>query len=154
MIVVVKKQKSCGGIWRLIFLTLGATVKNIIAKSVLEKITKLQTMKICSYTVLLIHKFTNKGGAVATCKICQHPNRKEIEKDIRNGIKNVGRKWKISGKEISQHKYKCMGWSKLIIITKLEFCELCLDRSICKHKRKLKNCEYWRKYCEDMGRSA
>ena len=154
MIVVVKKQKSCGGIWRLIFLTLGATVKNIIAKSVLEKITKLQTMKICSYTVLLIHKFTNKGEAMAICKVCNHSQRKEIEKDIESGMKNVGRKWGISGKNISQHKYMHMCWNTSLIIKKTEFCEICLEKEECRYKKNLKKCSYWREYCEDIGRTA
>ena len=91
---------------------------------------------------------------MATCKVCQHPKRKEIERDMRSGMKNVGRKWKIDAPHISKHKYNRMNWNLLLTITKTEFCEICLEREGCKKNQNLKICEYWREYCEDMGRSA
>ena len=91
---------------------------------------------------------------MATCKVCQHPNRKEIEKDMRSGMKNVGRKWKIDAPHISRHKYDHMNWNALLTIKKSEFCEICLEKEECRYKKNLKKCSYWREYCEDIGRTA
>ena len=72
---------------------------------------------------------------MATCIVCQHPKRKEIERDMRSGLKNVGRKWKIEAPYISKHKYNHMNWNLLLTITKTEFCEICLEREDVKRIR-------------------
>lgn len=91
---------------------------------------------------------------MAICQVCNHPQRAEIEEDIKSGLKKVGQKWGISGKHISWHKYMHMGWNTELTISRGEFCEICLEREGCKKNQNLKICEYWREYCEDMGRSA
>jgi hypothetical protein len=100
------------------------------------------------------------------CVVCDHPQREEIENDIKNDKPRIAKKYGIRDYQVSKHRLHCMKLKAKynikkkeqdrldLIITKAEFCELCLEKEECKHKGKLRNCEYWREYSEDMGRSA
>jgi len=88
------------------------------------------------------------------CRICQHPKRKEIEKEIIDGVRNIGKKWGFGWKEIYFHKVSHMSWNTSLIIVKSEFCEICLEKNECQYDHDLKVCKYWREYCEDTGREA